>query len=176
VTNVVSLEQYRSENSQRTIDEAAARPADLSTMSYYDLLTWAGFDFDRLLEAAAAKNYRPEWIAHQILDQGRDITNQQAMVLDQMISDAGPYLNRRQRWVLRQVKAKPTCGEVLAVLAAKAAEYRDYKHPERCVANDVAKLVERGLIQTRDGVISDAGESSERSNSAATPRTGVQTS
>jgi hypothetical protein len=72
-------------------------------------------------------------------------------------------------------EAKPTCIEVLALMAAKASEYQNYKHPERCVANDVAKLVARGLIRTREGVISDAGRSGERSTSGATPRKGVQT-
>jgi hypothetical protein len=170
--NVINLAGFRAEDK-----EPAATAGELSRMSYNAVLDWAGADFDRLLAVAQARDYRPEWIKHQMEDRGHEPTQAQAEVLNLMISDAGPYMNRRQRWVLRQVKAKPTCVEVLAVLAAKADEYRDYKHTERCVANDLAKLVELGLIQTREGVISDAGESGERSNSGATPsRTGVQTS
>ena len=57
MSNVVSLEQYRSET-RRTPEEAAGKAAaQLSTMSYDALLDWAGFDFDRLLADGATVHY-----------------------------------------------------------------------------------------------------------------------
>jgi hypothetical protein len=151
VSNVISLEQYRSE---RMDEEAAAKAAaQLSTMSYVDVLEWAGVDFGRLLAVARARDYRPEWIAHQLEERGRPPTQQQATVLDRMIADAGEYLSRRERWVLRQLKAKPMSESGLVKLATKAAEFRGYKHPGRCVANDIGKLAARNLIQARGGLV-----------------------
>jgi hypothetical protein len=122
-------------------------------MPYDALCQWAGADFERLLAVRAAKDYRPEWIGHQLCSFGIEPTPAQAAVLDLMIAEAGPFLSRRERWVLRQVKAKPTCMETLARLAKGTPEYRPYKDVGRCVANDVARMVERGLIQMSRGVI-----------------------
>jgi hypothetical protein len=143
----------------RTDEGAAAKAvADLSTMPYDALCQWAGADFERLLAVRAAKDYRPEWIGHQLCNFCIEPTPAQAATLDRMIADAGPFLSRRERWVLRHVKAKPTCIEALARLAKGAAEYRPYKDVARCVANDVARMVERGLIRMRDDVIDGAAE------------------
>jgi len=149
MSNVVSLEQYRSET-RRTPEEAAGKAAaQLSTMSYDALLDWAGFDFDRLLAAAQAKDYRPEWVGRQLYSYGIEPTPSQAATLDRMIADAGPYLSRRQRWILRNLRSKPISQAALVKLASKAAEFRGYKQPDRCIANDIGKLAARGLIQAR---------------------------
>ena len=138
-------------------------------MSYFDVLQWAAVDFERLVAVAPARDYRPEWIAHQLEERGHEMTPAQATVFERMIANAGPYLSRRERWVLWQVKAKPTCVEALARLAKGTAEYRSYKDLARCVGNDVARLVERGLIKTHVGVIDDAGGSGGAAM-ASTPR------
>jgi len=139
-SNVVSLEQYRS-GTQRMGEEAALAAADLSTMSYADALSWAGADLDRLLAVARAKDYRPEWIAHQLFNRGFEPTRAQAAMLDRMIADAGPYLSRRERWILRHIRVEPMHESKLVKLAADAAEYRPYKQVPKCVSHDVAKLV-----------------------------------
>jgi hypothetical protein len=168
MSNVVSLEQYRSKT-QRTDEEAAAKAAELSAMPYDALCDWAGADFERLLAVARAKDYRPEWVGHQLCNFGIEPTPAQAATLDRMIADAGPYLSRRERWILRQLKAKPMSQSALVKLASKAAEFRGYKHPDRCVANDIGKLAARGLIQARGGLIGDAGGSGGAAM-ASTPR------
>jgi hypothetical protein len=161
-SNVINLSNYRSET-QRTAEEAAAKAAELSTMSYDALLDWAGFDFDRLCAVARAKDYRPEWISHQLTGYGIELTPAQAGTLARMIADAGEYLSRRHRWILRQLRSRPMQQQTLSKLAADAQEYRPYKQIPKCVAHDLAKLAERGLIRHRDGgchwAITDARES-----------------
>jgi hypothetical protein len=147
--DVVSLEDYR----RKIDDEAAAAAADLARMAYPDLCDWAAGDFGRLLEVARARDYRPEWIIHQLTDRGRKPTPEQAAALDQMVADAGEFLTRRQRWILRHLRAKPMSESALAKLANKAAEFREYKHPDRCLANDIGKLAELNLIQTLGGLV-----------------------
>jgi hypothetical protein len=83
----------------------------------------------------------------------------QAALMDQLIAESGPFLPKRERWVLRQVKAKPTSIEVLARMAKGAPEYWGLKRLEVCISHDVNKLVERGLVQMHDGVIAEAGGS-----------------
>jgi hypothetical protein len=146
MSNIVILDQYRSET-RGTAEEAAAKAADLFAMSYAYALSWAGADFDRLLALARAKDYRPEWIAHQLFDRGLEPTPAQVAILDRMIAAAGPYISRRERWILRQLNVKPTSESSLVKLASKAAEYREYKHPDRCVGHDIGKLVARSLIR-----------------------------
>jgi hypothetical protein len=146
--NVVRFEDYR----RNIEDQAAAEAANLSGMSYYDLCDWAGANFERLRAAARARDYRPEWISHQLAARGIEPTLAQAAVLDQMIAAAGEFVSRRQRWILRQLKENPTSESALVKLAIKAPEFCEYKHPDRCVANDIGKLVERNLIQTRGGL------------------------
>ena len=51
--------------------------------------------------------------------------------------------------------------------AVKAPEYSEYKHPDRCVRHDIAKLLELGLITISNLMIS-AVASGERTG--ATPR------
>ena len=156
MSNVISLEQYRSKT-QRMDEEAAAKAAEaghktfeqLSVMPYAALLDWARVDFERLLVVAHVKDYRPEWIVNQLLNHGVEPTPAQAATLSQMIADAGPYLSRRERWVLRQVRAGHSTQSKLVKLAAGAAEYRGMKRVDLCVANDLAKLVEHGLIRGR---------------------------
>ena len=169
MSNVVSLEQYRRSRVRTDEGAAAKADADLYTMPYDALCRWAGADFERLLTVRAAKDYRPEWVGHQLCNFGIEPTPAQAAVLDRMIAEAGPFLSRRERWVLRHVKAKPTCIKTLARLAKGTPEYRPYKNVARCVANDVARMVERGLIQVREGVIDDTGGSGGAAR-ASTPR------
>ena len=69
-----------------------------------------------------AKDYRPEWVLHQLTDYGIEPTPDQAMVLDRMIAEAGEFMGRRQRWILRQIRMKPMSATALLKPAIKAAE------------------------------------------------------
>jgi hypothetical protein len=61
--------------------------------------------------------------------------------------DMNLKLTRRQSWILEQIKAaKPMYRPALMKLG-NAAEYSGLKDPDRCLANDVDKLLELGLIR-----------------------------
>src|ERR1700678_886585 len=95
--NVVSFEQYRSKTEEAAAKAAGVKAFDLSikqlsTMPYGAVLEWAGADFSRLAAVAHARDYRPEWIVHQMQENGRSLTGSEAETLAQMIAAAGPYL------------------------------------------------------------------------------------
>lgn len=159
MTNVIDLGAYRS--GVREAAEQYPTPEELAAQPYVEICRWAWGDFDRLRAVAAARSYRPEWISHQLEESGRQMTASQAAILARMIEQAGPFLSRRERWVVRQVKAKPTCIEALAQLAKGALEYRGLKRLEIAIGHDVQKLLERGLIKI-DQVGSMAVGSGER--------------
>jgi hypothetical protein len=145
-SNVVQLSDHR--QPLQSAADPPRDPAELAVMSYPAALDWAGADSQRLAAVAKARDYRPEWISHQLENQGVQLSAQQIDIITRMVAAAGPYLSRRQRWVVRQLKAKPTMSQsALVKLASKAAEFRQYKHVDRCVANDIAKLVARNLIR-----------------------------
>jgi hypothetical protein len=89
----------------------------------------AGADFQRLMAVAKARDYRPEWIGHQLENYGVKPTPAQAAILSRMIAVAGSYISRRRRWVLRRstffsafsVSIWKTCSTALAMpfIAAK---------------------------------------------------------
>jgi hypothetical protein len=164
MTNVVNIADFR-----RRETEHYPTAEELATMPYNAVLNWAGSSFDRLVAVARARDYMPQWVLHQMEEHGRQLTGPQDAIMQRLIANAGPYLSRRQRWIMRQVKAKPMPVSALAELAASAAEYRGYKRPDRCVAHDIAKLVESGMLQTHAGVISDAAASGGAAE-ASTPR------
>jgi hypothetical protein len=180
MNNVVKFADF-----QKPPDLPGIRSCDLSTeqlskLPYDAVLDWAGWggptesiDFNRLVAVAKARDYHPRWISHQMEECGRAPTPEQAATLDRMIAEAGPYLSRRERWVLRHLRSTPRSESELVRLASKAAEFREYKHPDRCVANDIGKLVERNLIQTRGLVyyaISDAGGSGGAAQASTPPQ------
>jgi hypothetical protein len=70
-------------------------------MSYADALMWADADFSRLRFVAYARDYRPEWIVHQLEGAWRAADPQQAALLSRMAVDAGPYISRHKRWIMR---------------------------------------------------------------------------
>ena len=122
-------------------------------LSYDVALDWAGADFHRLVAVAKARDYRPEWIAHQLENHGLQPSAQEAEILARMVADAGPYISRRQRWIMRQLRIKPLTVKALAAMATSAAEYRDYKDVPRCVAHDIARLESRGLVRQHGGKV-----------------------
>lgn len=73
---------------------------ELEGMEYEAVKKWAGANFDRLRAVAEARDYRPEWIGHQIAAH-RAVTVSEAEVLVGMITSAGPFLSPRQRWIMR---------------------------------------------------------------------------
>jgi hypothetical protein len=146
-SNVVNLAAYRDAKAHETA-ERNPTPEQLAARPYAEVIVWARGDFNRLVAVARARDYRPEWIVHQLEDHGRPMTEPQHALIAQMIAEAGPYLTRRERWVLRQIRAGGSTGlEALTSLAKESVEYRSFKDVARCVANDVAKMVERGLIR-----------------------------
>jgi hypothetical protein len=157
-TNVITLAEYR--DAKQAEEPPRDVPLDLAAMSYDDALDWAGADFNRLLAVARARDYRPEWIVYRLeSDFGVELQACEAEAIAVMVAEAGPYMSRRQRWILRQLRIKPLAETALTKLAAKALAYRDYKHPDRCVRHDIAKLTERGLVQARGGKIHQTGGS-----------------
>ena len=137
--------------------EAEAPLPDLAAMSYQAAVEWAGADFDRLVAVARARDYRPEWIQHQLENLGRAPSPRQADVLAAMIAAAGPYLSRRRRWIIRQLRIKPLTEKALTAMAAGAPEYRDLKLVDRAVANDVDGLVVLGLVIKQGGKVHASG-------------------
>jgi hypothetical protein len=115
-------------------------------MSYDAVLDWAGADFKRLIAVAEARSYRPEWVVHQI-EESRPVSAHEAAILQRMIAEAGPFLSRRQRWIMRQIKIKPHTEEQLATMAASAPEYRELKLKDRAVHNDIVGLIALGLVR-----------------------------
>jgi hypothetical protein len=138
--NVVQLENYRE-----------PVPDDLASMPYGDVVTWAGGDFRRLLAVAKARDYRPEWIAHQIENYGMQLSEKEAEVIAGMVAEAGPFLSRRRRWILRQLRVKTLTQHTLTTMASSAAEYRDYKDIPRCVDHDIDSLFSLGMIREGNG-------------------------
>jgi hypothetical protein len=67
-----------------------------------------------------------------------------------MVDNAGPYLTRRQRWVMRQLREQPRREESLIKEAKSAVEYRQYKGIAACVGNDIRKLIEVGLVRKQN--------------------------
>src|SRR5260370_14870470 len=95
-------------------------PAALAAMSYDVALDWAGADFHRLVAVAKARDYRPEWIAHQLANHGLQPSAQDAEILSRMVADAGPYISRRHRCIMRQLRIKPLTVKALAAPAGLA--------------------------------------------------------
>src|SRR6266403_1661401 len=125
INNVLRLSDYR-----QPLQSAADPPRDLeelAAMSYDAAVDWAGADFQRLAAVARARDYRPEWIAHQLENHGKQLSAQQAEILARMVAKAGPYISRRQRWIMRQLRVKALTEKALAVMAALAVEYCKYK-------------------------------------------------
>lgn len=147
MSNVVQLSAYRESVAAAERSIGAATAAQLTVISYDALLDWCGADFSRLVAAAQARDYRPEWISHQLENHGRAPTPREAEILTTMIVAAGPYLSPRLRWIMRHVRTKPMTTAALVKLATAAKEYRDYKHVDRCVEHDIGKLEELGLVR-----------------------------
>jgi hypothetical protein len=167
-SNVVNIADFR--RPATTPPEQYPTDEELAKMRYGAVLDWAGADFDRLVAVARARDYRPQWIVHQLAERGRTLTGPEHAIMDRLVADAGEYLTRRQRWIMRQLRTRPGISQsALAELAAKAPEFRGFKRPDLCIGHDIAKLVEMGLVKTREK-ISDAGDSGVRSQSGATPR------
>jgi hypothetical protein len=155
-SNIVNLADIAARRAAAAAEADAEilAPDFLRAMPYRVVLDWAGGDFDRLVAVAQAPDYRPEWIAHQMDDAGTLLNSHQLPILGKMITEAGPFLSKRERWVMRQLRGGPMPGAELVKLAADAVEYREHKRLDICIARDVAKLVERGMVQVRDGLVS----------------------
>ncbi len=128
--NVVNIADFR--RPETTSPEQYPTPDELAAMPYYAVLDWAGSSFDRLVAVAEARDYRPEWIIHQLAEHGRQLTGPQDALMARMIADAGPFISRRQRWIFRQIQTRPLSETKLVAKAADAAEYRDLKHIGLC--------------------------------------------
>ena len=127
--NVLKLSDYR--QPLQSAADPPRDPAELAAMSYDAALDWAGADFHRLVAVAKARDYRPEWIAHQLENQGKQLSPQEVEIIAHMVAEAGPYISRCQRWIMRQLRIKPLTVKALAAVAASAVEYRDYKDVPR---------------------------------------------
>jgi hypothetical protein len=121
-------------------DPTLRTESELAAMTYGDAVSWAHLNFDRMVDVAIARNYYPGWIYHYFRDHGTQLAATESMRLQAMMADAGPILTPRQprqRWVLKQVKDKPTTIESMAKLVNRAAEYREFRKPVICMENDV---------------------------------------
>jgi hypothetical protein len=155
--NVINIADFRRPEARKPDEEQQPTAKDIAGMPYAAVLEWAGADFNRLVAVAKIRDYRPEWISHQLLDRGFELTRPQAAIMAQLIATAGPYLSRRERWVMRHIKAEPMCAEALAKLAKGSVEFRGYKDLARCIENDIRKLAQRGLIQLRTDLAVEHG-------------------
>lgn len=115
------------------------------------MLEWAGANFDRLLAVAKARDYRPEWIGHQIADHPV-VTQHEAEIIARMTAQAGPFLSQRLRWVMREIKVAPMSESDLASKAKSTNHYREYKRLDLRVRRDLDKLEELGLVR-RNGAL-----------------------
>jgi hypothetical protein len=122
-------------------------------MPYEAVCNWAGGDFHRLVAAAKARDYRPEWVAHQLENQGKQLSAQEAEILQRMITAEGPYISRRRRWIMRMIRIKPMTEKALVTMAASAPEYRDLKQIERAVQNDIRGLLSLGMASKQGGKV-----------------------
>jgi hypothetical protein len=147
--NVVTLADYR--RNEVTVNDDHRTEDQVRAMFYDHVVEWAACDFDRLVAVARARDYRPEWVRHQLENNEVEPTPEQAVVLARMIDEAGAFISRRQRWILRQLTARPLYEAKLVTRAADAAEYRDLKYVDRGVAHDLRKLVELGRIKVSVG-------------------------
>jgi hypothetical protein len=93
-------------------------------------LSLRGDNFDRLAAVAKARDYRPEWIERHIT---RELSDRESEILQRMIAEAGPFLSRRCRWIMRQIRVKPMTAEELETMAISAPEYRDLKQIGRTI-------------------------------------------
>jgi hypothetical protein len=175
MTNVIDLEQFRRSSEARWETPPDLTADELARMRYGAVLDWAGSSFDRLVAVAKARDYRPEWILHQMADHGRQLTGPQDALIAQMIRDAGPFLPKRQRWIMRQLAdGRQRLESALAKMAESAVEFREYKRPAQCVRNDLYELQELGLIESRDGIVVKAASAATapaqpRNSTGATP-------
>jgi hypothetical protein len=165
MSNVVDLTDFR-KPTQRT--EASPSAEQLRAMPYRDLIQWCGNDFNRLVAAVNARGYWPRWIEHQLASYRERPSAREAMVIEQMIAEAGPFLNRRQRWVMRKVRLAPLTKAKLAEMAAHAVEYTGLKRFDIATRNDVIELIRLGLIAERDGLLHpvDSGKAPQRREAA----------
>jgi hypothetical protein len=146
-SNIIQFADYRE---TRLKDAGRFDLNELAAMSYSGALEWAGADFARLVAVAEARDYRPEWVVHQLADRGHELSARQAQTIDSMIVAAGPYLTQRERWLMKQLSNSPDAtDEQLAALAIDAHAYRFCRDFRRCVGNDVRKLTAMGLIERR---------------------------
>jgi hypothetical protein len=166
MSSVVNLADYGDEQAG---GERWPSTEELAAMSYAAAIDWAAGDFDKLIAVAKARDYRPEWIARRIEDHGQQPTAREAAIIARLVAEAGPYISRRQRWIMRLIREKPRAENVVMGEAMKAAEYSDLKRIPQAVGNDLRGLLELGLIEFINGKYQCRG-SGERSPSEATPR------
>jgi hypothetical protein len=165
MSNVVILSDYRAPK------QALPDPAELALMPYDDLVTWAGANFDRLVAAAKAKVYRPEWIGHQIAAH-RPVTDSEAKAIADMVASAGPFLPTRLRWLARNLKCYKTGAELVAA-AAKSFEYGHLVHIAAGLDRDIAKLrdtgaeIDEAMAAEIKALAADCRKTKNRSGSAA---------
>ena len=169
---VVSLEAYRQQKAEPT---RVVTPAELRAMPYNGVCDWAGTHFNRLVAAAEARDCRPEWIGRQIEKLGGRLSEREAKIIADMVAKAGPFLNRRRRWIMRHRKSGATMGELdLIKLASSAEPYRNCHQIDRCVRNDLANLRKLSLIQNGAAGTNAAAQRRSRSISSASIRRAPQ--
>jgi hypothetical protein len=71
-SNVVNIADFRRETNTAEAPNLTAE--ELAAMPYPAVLDWAGSSFDKLVAAARARDYRPEWVLHQMEEHGRQLT------------------------------------------------------------------------------------------------------
>jgi hypothetical protein len=79
------------------------------------------------------------------------LSEKEAGIIAGMVAEAGPFLSRRRRWIIRQLRVKALTEKVLVTMASSATEYRSYKDVPRCVEHDISGLAALGLVQIRGG-------------------------
>ena len=91
------------------------------------------------------------------------------------LQKAGPFLNRRRRWIMRPRKSGATMGELDRIKLASSAEpYRNCHQIDRCVRNDLANLRKLSLIQNGAAGTNAAAQRRSRSISSASIRRAPQ--
>jgi hypothetical protein len=160
-TNLIVLSDFR-----QTAVADNITTDQLRAMSYDDALDWAGGRFDRLVIVARARDYYPTWVTHNL---DHVMTPQQAATLERLVAEAGPYLSKRCRWLLRLLRKGPGTVEGIYNMALDAVEYSDLQRVGRGLQNDMRRLIDLGLVEVVGDEFHAVG-SGARSPREATPQ------
>jgi hypothetical protein len=96
MNNIVRLSDYR-KPSPKPEKERWPSPDELAAWPYSSIIGWAYDSFDRLLAAAKAKDFPPEWVPNTLANYGKTLTPRQAAIIARLSAQRGRQGARRRR-------------------------------------------------------------------------------